>query len=134
MTNLKALGFVYHLTAILFWRYQSLVSTLCHWNNKLFGVWCCPFGFCSTCHWIDLTCISFILMSQKLSRAVKEAFIRLHDEGLIYRSRRLVNWSCTLNSAISDIEVTSQQHNSFITKRNDELMKLTVICRKCWWT
>ena len=42
---------------------------------------------------------------QKLSRAVKEAFIRLHDEGLIYRNRRLVNWSCTLNSAISDIEV-----------------------------
>lgn len=43
---------------------------------------------------------------QKLSRAVKEAFVRLHDEGLIYRSRRLVNWSCTLNSAISDIEVS----------------------------
>ena len=37
---------------------------------------------------------------------MKEAFVRLHDEGLIYRSRRLVNWSCTLNSAISDIEVS----------------------------
>ena len=47
----------------------------------------------------------FLINSQKLSRAVKEAFVRLHDEGLIYRSRRLVNWSCTLNSAISDIEV-----------------------------
>lgn len=34
-----------------------------------------------------------------------EAFIRLHEEGIIYRSTRLVNWSCTLNSAISDIEV-----------------------------
>ena len=34
-----------------------------------------------------------------------EAFVRLHEEGIIYRSTRLVNWSCTLNSAISDIEV-----------------------------
>lgn len=42
---------------------------------------------------------------QKLSYAVQEAFIRMHDEGVIYRSKRLVNWSCSLNSAISDIEV-----------------------------
>ena len=42
---------------------------------------------------------------QKLSRAVEESFIRLHNEGIIYRSIRLVNWSCKLNSAISDIEV-----------------------------
>lgn len=42
---------------------------------------------------------------QKLSQAVQEAFIRLHETGIIYRSKRLVNWSCTLNSAISDIEV-----------------------------
>lgn len=44
-------------------------------------------------------------MDPKLSRAVTEAFIRLHEEGVIYRSNRLVNWSCTLKSAISDIEV-----------------------------
>lgn len=44
-------------------------------------------------------------MDLKLCRAVTEAFIRLHDEGTIYRSNRLVNWSCTLKSAISDIEV-----------------------------
>lgn len=42
---------------------------------------------------------------QKLSYAVQESFIRMHEEGVIYRSKRLVNWSCTLNSAISDIEV-----------------------------
>ena len=36
---------------------------------------------------------------------MKEAFIRLHDEGIIYRSNRLVNWSCRLKSAISNIEV-----------------------------
>ncbi|XP_073975140.1 valyl-tRNA synthetase [Rhodnius prolixus] len=44
-------------------------------------------------------------MDPKLSRAVVEAFVRLHDDGDIYRSKRLVNWSCTLKSAISDIEV-----------------------------
>ena len=38
-------------------------------------------------------------------KAVNEAFIRMHDMGVIYRANRLVNWSCTLNSAISDIEV-----------------------------
>lgn len=44
-------------------------------------------------------------MDPGLCRAVTEAFVRLHDEGVIYRSNRLVNWSCTLKSAISDIEV-----------------------------
>uniref|UniRef100_A0A803SSC4 valine--tRNA ligase n=1 Tax=Anolis carolinensis TaxID=28377 RepID=A0A803SSC4_ANOCA len=48
-------------------------------------------------------------MDPKLSRAVEEAFIRLHEEGVIYRSKRLVNWSCTLNSAISDIEVDKKE-------------------------
>ncbi|XP_071449682.1 valine--tRNA ligase isoform X1 [Hetaerina americana] len=44
-------------------------------------------------------------MDPKLCEAVTEAFLRLHSEGIIYRSERLVNWSCTLKSAISDIEV-----------------------------
>ncbi|XP_076244196.1 valyl-tRNA synthetase [Calliopsis andreniformis] len=48
-------------------------------------------------------------MDPKLCRAVTEAFIRLHDEGVIYRSNRLVNWSCTLKSAISDIEVDKME-------------------------
>ncbi|XP_055600780.1 valine--tRNA ligase isoform X2 [Uranotaenia lowii] len=44
-------------------------------------------------------------MDPKLCKAVTEAFVRMHEQGLIYRSSRLVNWSCTLRSAISDIEV-----------------------------
>ncbi|XP_061919856.1 valine--tRNA ligase isoform X1 [Entelurus aequoreus] len=48
-------------------------------------------------------------MDSKLSYAVQEAFIRMHDEGVIYRSNRLVNWSCSLNSAISDIEVDKKE-------------------------
>uniref|UniRef100_A0A161ZYQ6 valine--tRNA ligase n=1 Tax=Daucus carota subsp. sativus TaxID=79200 RepID=A0A161ZYQ6_DAUCS len=44
-------------------------------------------------------------MDEKRSRAVTEAFVRLHEEGLIYRDLRLVNWDCVLRTAISDIEV-----------------------------
>lgn len=44
-------------------------------------------------------------MEPKLYRAVTEAFVRLHEQNYIYRNNRLVNWSCTLKSAISDIEV-----------------------------
>eukprot|EP00731_Ephydatia_muelleri_P023901 Em0016g172a len=48
-------------------------------------------------------------MDEKLSKAVKECFVRLHSEGVIYRSKRLVNWSCQLKSAISDIEVDKEE-------------------------
>ncbi|XP_044532837.1 valine--tRNA ligase [Gracilinanus agilis] len=48
-------------------------------------------------------------MDPKLSAAVTEAFVRLHNDGVIYRSTRLVNWSCSLNSAISDIEVDKKE-------------------------
>ncbi|XP_071276610.1 valine--tRNA ligase isoform X7 [Agelaius tricolor] len=48
-------------------------------------------------------------MDPKMSRAVTEAFVRLHEQGLIYRSRRIVHWSCALRSAISDIEVEKKE-------------------------
>ncbi|VAH73821.1 unnamed protein product [Triticum turgidum subsp. durum] len=44
-------------------------------------------------------------MDDQRSKAVTEAFVRLHKDGLIYRDYRLVNWDCTLLTAISDIEV-----------------------------
>ncbi|XP_055313918.1 valine--tRNA ligase [Sitodiplosis mosellana] len=47
----------------------------------------------------------YFTMDDNMSRAVIEAFVRMHEDGTIYRSSRLVNWSCTLRSAISDIEV-----------------------------
>jgi len=47
-------------------------------------------------------------MDEQLSKAVVTAFVRLYDEGLIYREKRLVNWSCQLKSAISDLEVDNQ--------------------------
>ncbi|CAB1448954.1 unnamed protein product [Pleuronectes platessa] len=48
-------------------------------------------------------------MDPGFSRAVTEAFVRMCDVGLIYRSEGLVNWSCALESAISDIEVDSKE-------------------------
>jgi valyl-tRNA synthetase len=38
-------------------------------------------------------------------KAVIEAFVRMHEKGLIYRATRLVNWSCALKTALSDLEV-----------------------------
>ncbi|XP_078325870.1 valine--tRNA ligase-like isoform X2 [Crassostrea virginica] len=48
---------------------------------------------------------SCFTLDENLSEAVTEAFIRLHDSGLIYRKNKMVNWSCQLQSVISDIEV-----------------------------
>ena len=44
-------------------------------------------------------------MDEQCSRAVREAFVRLHEEGLIYRGERLVNWSVKAQTVISDLEV-----------------------------
>ena len=46
-------------------------------------------------------------MDPGLSRAVIEVFVRLHEEGLIYRGKRLVNWDPVLLTALSDLEVQS---------------------------
>jgi len=50
-------------------------------------------------------------MDPRLSRAVTEVFVRLHDEGLIYRGKRLVNWDPVLLTAVSDLEVVSEEEN-----------------------
>ena len=48
-------------------------------------------------------------MSPQLTHAVEENFIRLHEEGLIYRSTRLVHWCCQLNTALSTVEVEHEE-------------------------
>ncbi|WP_249718363.1 valine--tRNA ligase [Proteus faecis] len=48
-------------------------------------------------------------MDEGLSKAVKEAFVRLHKEDLIYRGKRLVNWDPKLHTAISDLEVENRE-------------------------
>jgi valyl-tRNA synthetase len=52
-------------------------------------------------------------MDEGLSRAVEEVFIRLYDEGIIYRGNRLVNWDPKLHTAISDLEVVSEEENGY---------------------
>jgi valyl-tRNA synthetase len=51
----------------------------------------------------------FFTMSDQLSRAVKEAFIHLYDEGLIYRGKYIVNWCPRCSTAISDLEVVHEE-------------------------
>ena len=53
-------------------------------------------------------------MDEGLSDAVKEVFVRLHEEGLIYRGKRLVNWDPVLHTAISDLEVVSEEENGHL--------------------
>jgi valyl-tRNA synthetase len=50
-------------------------------------------------------------MDDGLSNAVREVFVRLYEEGLIYRGKRLVNWDPVLHTAVSDLEVQSQEEN-----------------------
>ncbi|TCO82037.1 valyl-tRNA synthetase [Plasticicumulans lactativorans] len=50
-------------------------------------------------------------MDEGLSAAVREFFVRLYDDGLIYRGARLVNWDPVLLTAVSDLEVVSEEEN-----------------------
>ena len=53
-------------------------------------------------------------MDDDLSKAVKEVFVQLHEEGLIYRGKRLVNWDPVLHTAVSDLEVLNEEENGFM--------------------
>ncbi|UUD65198.1 valine--tRNA ligase [Pseudomonas seleniipraecipitans] len=53
-------------------------------------------------------------MDDGLSEAVKEAFVRLHEDGLIYRGKRLVNWDTKFHTAISDLEVESHDEKGHL--------------------
>ena len=48
---------------------------------------------------------------QTLSKAVIETFCRLHEEGIIYRANRLVNWCVQLNTTLSNLEVSASHHH-----------------------
>ncbi|HED40155.1 MAG TPA: valine--tRNA ligase, partial [Chromatiales bacterium] len=53
-------------------------------------------------------------MDEGLSEAVKEVFVKLHEEGLIYRGKRLVNWDPKLHTAVSDLEVLSAEESGYM--------------------
>ncbi|KAF2862998.1 hypothetical protein K470DRAFT_255512 [Piedraia hortae CBS 480.64] len=48
-------------------------------------------------------------MDDTFSAAVRQTFVQLHDEGLIYRANRLVNWCCKLETALSNLEVDQKE-------------------------
>src|SRR6187549_466678 len=50
-------------------------------------------------------------MDPELQLAVREAFVRLHGEGLLYRATRLINWCTSCRTALSDVEVESEEAN-----------------------
>jgi valyl-tRNA synthetase len=56
----------------------------------------------------------YFTMDPKLSKTVTETFVRLYEQGLIYRGKRLVNWDPVLKSAVSDLEVENEERNSFM--------------------
>ena len=53
-------------------------------------------------------------MDDGLSRSVTETFVRLYNEGLIYRGKRLVNWDPKLHTAVSDLEVVQEEEDGFM--------------------
>ncbi|HEX6002944.1 MAG TPA: valine--tRNA ligase, partial [Burkholderiales bacterium] len=53
-------------------------------------------------------------MDEGLSRTVTEVFVRLYEDGLIYRGKRLVNWDPVLKTAVSDLEVESQEEDGHL--------------------
>ncbi|MEC7929985.1 MAG: valine--tRNA ligase [Pseudomonadota bacterium] len=68
-------------------------------------------------------------MSDDLSTAVKKVFIELYDQGLIYKGERLVNWDTVLETALSDLEVSSEEENGslwYIDYFTSDSEKLTV--------
>ena len=53
----------------------------------------------------------YFTMDEKMSKAVVEVFVRLYEQGLIYRGKRLVNWDPVLGTAVSDLEVISEEED-----------------------
>jgi valyl-tRNA synthetase len=61
----------------------------------------------ASCDWSR----EYFTMDEPRSRAVTEVFVRLFDQGLIYRGKRLVNWDPVLQTAVSDLEVESREES-----------------------
>jgi valyl-tRNA synthetase len=56
----------------------------------------------------------YFTMDEKLSPIVTDTFVRLYEQGLIYRGKRLVNWDPELKTAVSDLEVESEEEDGFL--------------------
>ena len=56
----------------------------------------------------------YFTMDEKLSAVVTDTFVQLYEQGLIYRGKRLVSWDPELKSAVSDLEVESEEEDGFL--------------------
>ena len=56
----------------------------------------------------------YFTMDDRLSKVVTETFVQLYEQGLIYRGKRLVNWDPELKTAVSDLEVESEEEDGFL--------------------
>ncbi|MDP1739646.1 valine--tRNA ligase [Polaromonas sp.] len=56
----------------------------------------------------------YFTMDPKMSKVVTSTFVQLYEQGLIYRGKRLVNWDPILKSAVSDLEVESEEEDGFL--------------------
>ena len=56
----------------------------------------------------------YFTMDDKLSTIVTDTFVRLYEQGLIYRGKRLVNWDPVLKTAVSDLEVESEEEDGHL--------------------
>ena len=78
--------------------------------------------------------LEYFTMDDKLSKVVTEVFVRLFEDGLIYRGKRLVNWDPKLKTAVSDLEVVNEEEDGhlwhilypFVDGPQGELRGLTV--------
>jgi valyl-tRNA synthetase len=72
----------------------------------------------ASCNWnyadADGGHAGYYTMDEPMSRATIEVFVRLYEDGLIYRRKRLVNWDPVLGTAVSDLEVDSEEENGKI--------------------
>jgi len=62
-------------------------------------------------------------MDHALNKTVTESFVRLYNEGLIYRGKRLVNWDVKLGTAVSDLEVVQEEEDGFMWHINYPLVE-----------
>jgi valyl-tRNA synthetase len=93
-TSRRALGRERFVERVWEWKEQS-GSTITRQMRRLGA----------SCDWSR----EYFTMDEPRSRAVAEVFVRLHEEGLIYRGKRLVNWDPVLHTAVSDLEVESRE-------------------------
>jgi valyl-tRNA synthetase len=87
---------------------DAFVKKVWEWKEKSGGTITGQFRrLGASCDW-DM---EYFTMDDNLSRGVAEVFVRLYEQGLIYRGKRLVNWDPVLGTAVSDLEVVSEEED-----------------------